>query len=491
MHFRLIPKGRPGGLFPSARRGTAALLAGPALALSALNFPPPPPTPSPAMPYSVAQRIGIGPGVQAQTFCAVVGDGDVRCWGDNTEGQAGYGNSAASGRAYIGDHETPGSQGPVWFGGPAALAVAVGDQHACALLDDQRVRCWGTNQYGQLGVNSTTPVGQTDTPASSHDVELGFAFDVHGTVLTRREVHVTQIATGGGHSCAILENGKVACWGDNSDGQLGYGNTTNVGDGIGPSPLKAGYVNLGSGRTAVAIAAGERHTCALLDNGTVLCWGDNSAGQLGLGNTDNIGDDETPNSVTPIDFGDLTVKAISAGGDDTCVILSDATLRCWGSGAYGKLGYGSTGNYGDDQGENPADEPAVSLGGDVAQVSAGNMHTCAVLTDGSSRCWGRDDFGDLGLYPSTLDSATSTPDSVDPIDLGGDTAVAIQAGGYNTCAVLQSGRVLCWGLGRYGANGQASVAADDLGDNETPGSVPPIKLGDTIRTLAEQIPGQF
>jgi alpha-tubulin suppressor-like RCC1 family protein len=125
-----------------------------------------------------------------------------------------------------------------------------------------------------------------------------------------------RIAAGVNHTCAVVDDGSVRCWGANDDGQLGYPGTSEVG--YWETPASAGPVDLGPGHTAIAIAAGDLHTCALLDDGTVRCWGLNNFGQLGYGNTDNVGDDETPASAGPVELGTArTAVAITAGGDRT------------------------------------------------------------------------------------------------------------------------------------------------------------------------------
>ncbi len=146
------------------------------------------------------------------------------------------------------------------------------------------------------------------------------------------------ISAGGAHTCAVLDNGTVRCWGFGGLGQLGYGNTTNVGNA--ETPDKAGPVNIGPGRTALAIAAGQIHTCVLLDNGTVRCWGFGNNGRLGYGNTSSVGDLQTPDTAGPVDLGrGRTAVAISAGQSHTCARLDNGRVLCWGAGANGRLGY--------------------------------------------------------------------------------------------------------------------------------------------------------
>src|SRR5436190_20214158 len=168
----------------------------------------------------------------------------------------------------------------------AAGRLAAGARFSCAIIRGGAVRCWGINDSGQLGYGNTRDIGDNETPASVAPVDLGG----HKAVA---------IAAGFYHACALLDNGRVRCWGQGSAGQLGYGNTNNVGDD--ETPAAAGPVELGG--KAVAITAGGFHTCAILDNGRVRCWGLNWRGELGVGNTNNIGDYETPASVAPVNLG--------------------------------------------------------------------------------------------------------------------------------------------------------------------------------------------
>ncbi|MDQ6804281.1 MAG: hypothetical protein M3065_04810 [Actinomycetota bacterium] len=202
------------------------------------------------------------------------------------------------------------------------------------------------------------------------------------------------------HTCALLDGGSVRCWGFSGNGQLGYANTSTIGDN--ETPASVGPVDLGPGRSATAIVTGNFHTCALLDDGNVRCWGLGANGRLGYGNTNDIGDDETPGSVSPVNLGGHTAKAISAGGAQTCAILEDSTVRCWGYDFHGELGYGNTDTIGDN--EAPGSVRAVDLGaGRTAKaITTGGAHTCAILDDSTVRCWGVGSSGQLG-YGNTND----------------------------------------------------------------------------------------
>jgi alpha-tubulin suppressor-like RCC1 family protein len=400
----------------------------------------------------------------ARFSCAVLAEGNVRCWGLAMYGQLGYGNTTD-----IGDNETPGSVGPVDLGaGQTARAIAAGFYHACAILDDRQVRCWGYGGPGQLGYGNPNSIGDNETPGSVGPVDLGPG---------RTAVAIT---AGGYHTCAILDTARVRCWGRGGDGELGYGNTRSIGDN--ETPGSVAPVKLGPGRTAVAIAAGGYHTCAILDNGKVRCWGEGSQGQLGYGNTRDIGDNETPASVRPVKLGGgRKAIAITAGYKHTCALLDNGKVRCWGAASSGQLGYGDTKKIGDD--ETPASVAPVKLGArrKAIAITASGAHSCAVLNNGRVRCWGNGLYGRLGYGNQRNVGDNENPGSVGPVKLGtGRTAVAIQAGGRHTIALLDNGRVRSWGLASDGQLGYANTR--NIGDNEKPDSAGPVILGGNVAT---------
>ena len=175
--------------------------------------------------------------------------------------------------------------------------------------------------------------------------------------------YATNIAVGAGFNCAMLDNGTVKCFGWNDSGQLGIDNDTQMGDDTGEMALLTG-INLGTGRTATAISAGGYHACALLDNGSVKCWGGNGYGQLGIDNTTTMGDDSGEMAqLTGINLGTgRTVTAITAGGYHTCALLDNASVKCWGYNGYGQLGIQSN-----DMGDNSS-EMAVLPSIDFSEV---------------------------------------------------------------------------------------------------------------------------
>ena len=286
------------------------------------------------------------------------------------------------------------------------------------------------------------------------------------------------VAVGGKHTCAILDNGAVRCWGDGGYGQLGYGNVNDIGDD--EEPASAGDVNVGG--TVVQLAAGFSHTCAQLDSGAVRCWGVGGAGQLGYGNEDDIGDNEEPASAGDVNVeggNALTVVQLVTGGWHNCALLDNGAVRCWGDGGYGRLGYGNVNDIGDN--EEPASAGDVNVGGTVVQLAAGFTHTCALLDTGAVRCWGYGFYGNLGYGNNDTIGNNEDPASAGDVNVGG-TVVQLAAGGQHTCALMNTGAVRCWGYGFYGQLGYGNTT--NVGDSMDPASAGDVNVGGPVVQLA-------
>ena len=406
------------------------------------------------------RRIAAG----AWNTCAILVGGQVKCWGWNLDGRLG-----------LGDHLTRGD-GPGEMGaalpfidlgtGRTAVAITAGWYHFCALLDDASVKCWGLNSYGALGLGDTLARG--DQPGEMGDalptVDLG----------TGRTAKT--IVAGADWTCAILDDDRVKCWGANFYGGLGLGDTLARGDQPGEMGDALPAVDLGTGRTATAIAGDYFHACALLDDGTVKCWGNSENGELGQGDTVRRGDGpgEMGDALPPIDLGTgRTALAISVGNMHTCAMLDDHAVKCWGYNADGILGLGDDEFRGDDPGEMGDALPAVDLGtGHTASaIAAAWSHTCARLEDLSVKCWGTNDQGQLGLGDSNNRGASPADmgDALPVSDLGtGRTVSELDGGGFHTCAVLDDGSVKCWGSNDSTIYSESDGALG-LGDTESRG----------------------
>ncbi len=248
---------------------------------------------------------------------------------------------------------------------------------------------------------------------------------------------------------------------------------SDMGDGLAP-------IDLGEGVSAKAIAVGEKHTCVILGDGAVKCWGDNELGQLGLGDTKNRGDepDEMGSALPTVDLGFASAVSISAGAAHTCVVLDNSSVKCWGMGD-ARLGISGAGNRGDSPGEMGDTLPAVSFatGRTGKMVSAGQSRTCAVLDDGSVQCWGSNVDGELGV------GSDSTTTMKGIVKLGA-SASAVAVGWHHACALLEGGAVKCWGTNKEGELGLEDTKsrgslADDMGDN-----LPVVSLGGTAIAIA-------
>ncbi|HEV8247590.1 MAG TPA: DUF4215 domain-containing protein [Polyangiaceae bacterium] len=393
--------------------------------------------------------------------CAFLSDGSLRCWGDNYYGQLGREDTANRGDnpAELGDAL------PALDLGGSATQVSAFFLHSCALLGGGVVKCWGNNYDGQLGLGDQNDRGDQ---AGEMGANLP-AVDLAGTAIA--------VSAGAYHSCALLEGGSVRCWGSSDLGQLGLGDVLTRGDGANEMGANLPAVDLSG--DVVAVSAGLFHTCALLEGGIVKCWGNNANGELGTGDTDRPGDEpgEMGSNLLPIDL-DGVASAVVAGWWHNCALLVGGTVKCWGSNYYSQLGIGDTDDRGDQPGEMGQNLPAVDLGGNALALVAGSVHNCALMEGGSVKCWGANDDGRLGLgdVNSRGDVASEMGDNLSPVDLGtGRSAIAIgMAGGAHCCALLDNHTVKCWG---FNASGQLG-----LGDVENRGDVP-TETGDFLPSV--------
>lgn len=466
------------------RRGLTALLVAASFAAIASVVAPVAPQVAAETASSPAGAASAAAGSIASGYvnsCAVLATGTVRCWGAADQGVLGQGTgSGTDGSLDVGDDEAPTAIGSVPLGvGRTARSISMRYKHACAVLDNGAVRCWGNGEEGVLGTGTTAVIGDDEPATAIGTVDLGAGRTA------------TAVTAGWHHTCAILDTQAVKCWGQNNSGQLGTGAAgANVGDD--ETPANSATVNLGAGATA--ISAGRFHTCAILTTGAVRCWGVNNSGQLGSGNTENVGDDEPPSSVATVDLGaGRTARAIASGYEHTCAVLDNGSLRCWGRNDVGQLGLGTTANVGDD--ETPASVAAVGVGAGRTAVSitAGYDNTCATLDDATVRCWGSNHVGQLAqgqpvpLQPAeVLDPQGSgfaylgdneLPTTMPAIAMGG-AVQAVATGTFHSCAVLGTQGVKCWGAGSNGRTGYGDTSR--RGDDESPSAYGTLTLGGVV-----------
>ena len=321
--------------------------------------------------------------------CVLLSNGKVKCWGNNSYKQLGL---------VSGQLTSP----PVdpYVLGADAIDICAGNYHTCAILSDGGVKCWGRNNNGQLGVSTAT----TYSMIPANTLNLG------GTV--------SQISCGGEHTCAIMSTGDVKCWGSNSYGKIGSG--------VSSSYALPVSVDIGTGRTAVQIISGERYNCVLMDNSLVKCWGQGSYLGQEQTNNKGDGAGEMGDNLPVTDLGTVgTVVALSDGSNfiSTCALFDNGKIKCWGTNTYG-LGFVSSdsvvGNAVNEMGDNL---PFVDLGtGRTAVfVTAGKSHHCVVLDDASVKCFGWNYYGQLG-YGDLVDrgkAADSVGDNLGTVSLGG------------------------------------------------------------------------
>jgi alpha-tubulin suppressor-like RCC1 family protein len=400
--------------------------------------------------------------------CVLISGGGVKCWGGNDDGQLGDGT--------LTDHHLS----PVAVAGlTGAAAVEAGSHSTCARLTSGSIQCWGDNRLGQLGIGRFST---RTTPVAVVGVSSG----------------ATALDAGSSYTCAVISGG-VKCWGRNGYGQLGDGTTL---DRAAPVAVVTSSVDSAPLSGVLAVGSGNEHACALMTGGGVKCWGNNVRGQAGDGTADNerhtpvdviglggaasaiaVGDyfscarvgagvqcwginmrgelgnnTSTDEEHTPVVVKDrLTgdplsgITAIVAGEFHSCALTSGGGVKCWGFDNYGQLGVSTNPDvclYGD-----PCSKAAVAVTGlssGVAAIASGNYHTCALMTiDGSVKCWGSNSNGQLGNGNYT--------DSSTPVAVPGLTGAVSIAAGYDfTCVLLTGGSVQCWGSNFQGQLGNGT-----------------------------------
>lgn len=330
--------------------------------------------------------------------CALTEAGGVVCWGYNNYGQ-------------LGNNSKINSATPVSVVGleSGVQSISTGGYHGCAVMNTGLVKCWGRNDYGELGDSSTT---SRLTPVTVANLSS-----------------VARVAAGWGGTCAITTTGAAKCWGLNTNGQVGDGSTAT----IRTQPVAVSGLSSG----VVSISLASRHACAVTSAGAAKCWGANGAGQLG--------DNSTFMRLAPINVSGLGsgVKAIAVGTSHTCALMHSGALKCWGSSQHGQLGGGDTATI-------FAPGPDVALGSTASSVSLGEYHTCAVTTEGSVKCWGLNNYGQLGDGGTTNRSI--------PVEVAalGTNVSEVSLGYYSSCVKTKDGQAKCWGSNSVGGLGDGS-----------------------------------
>jgi alpha-tubulin suppressor-like RCC1 family protein len=381
--------------------------------------------------------------------CVLKDDGSVKCWGRNDGYElSGGGASTPTPKQVTTDGTTPVL---------GALDVEAGGNHTCIITSDNKVMCWGRNSVGELGDGTNT---NRQYPTYVSD---GLGGQLSGVSKISANGRATFSDGGGslvGYTCALMDvTGEVKCWGLNFNKVLGNGTAVNsnvpvtVGDGLG-----------GNLSGVTAISAGVKHVCALMTDTTVKCWGNNSWGQLGTGNTVNS---DYPTTVQASLGVDLTgVVSISVGYMHSCALLNDDSVKCWGTNTQGMLGTGNTvASY---YAANTAATSVMQLSamGNAYEPFASYGNTCALLTNNTVECVGTNSHGNLGLGGNlNLGAYSTSMAAVNNIT----NAVYLANKNASSCVITVDDKVKCWGTNRDGITGIAG--AGDFGLTSTPNIV--------------------
>jgi len=298
-----------------------------------------------------------------------------------------------------------------------------------------------------------------------------------------------KVFAGGSQTCAVLEKHSLRCWGRNEHGQLGVALKETI---LGDDEPASAVPLLDLGSPISAVAPQSIIACLLHDQGDVRCWGRGGVGALGFMWDGELGDDETLLGAMPLRFGDIGITQIAVGLSHACALDVAGAVKCWGHGQYGATGYASTENLGDDPGEEPIDLPPIDLGGRAKFISAGAHSSCAIMMDGSLRCWGFNAFGKLGLgLGRDAEGQTihigddESPASVDPVKLSGGPVTMVAGQGRQVCALHEGGTVSCWGeTGPWlGYGKMMDEFGPGIGDDEQPSALGLVDVGGVVVEL--------
>ena len=418
------------------------------------------------------------------SVCILTDDGEVKCWGS-----ASYYNFGTGQTGEISD--APGEMGEnlqaALTGDTKVTAIDNNQFITCALGTDALLRCWGKKTH--VGVNN--PSSYATDFIGDDLAELGNALPIVDLGTGRT---VQQFSTSLWHACALLDNGRIKCWGDNGNGRLGIGDQDDRGDTDNEMGDNLPYVDLGTDSdsnpwTAKKVVAGYQTSCAILSNDQIKCWGRNSAGELGTGDTSARGDGLAADNLTPtndmgnnlafIDIGGgRTVKEVFPYYRRTCIILDDDSLKC--------LGAPGDGPFGADYITDQFTPVAIDTGGlAVLDVGMSEYSACVLLENNQLKCLGDNGYGQLGHdqnYGRYGQNAGETLVNAPVTDLGTERyAVALPDGGYDfSCALLNTNEVKCWGGSDVGAMGNADLYNIDVGDGEDELSNPLSEMGDNL-----------
>jgi len=360
------------------------------------------PTPVIGLPGAPHTANGVSAGLV--TSCAVTNGLSAACWGQMT----------GSGGGLLTDHT---SAVPVTKVPPGEVSQVTAGYGGCALIRNgglaTALRCWGDNTWGEIGDGTTT--------------NRTVSVKVQGLPGI-----IQSVASGGTHNCALVHNGGARCWGDNDKGQLGDGTTTNRSTPVAVTGLPLNVAQ---------IAAADDHTCAVLVDTTVKCWGLNSKGQLGDGTTND--------SSTPVKVALLSgVVQVALGDGYTCALLASGDVQCWGWNVFGQLGNGTTTDS-----KSPVQVNGLTSG--VHAIAAGDATMCAVLISTQVSCWGYNGDGELGN--GSIGGQSNTPVLVSGGSFLSDGASIGLSMGQTSCGLDNNEVAQCWGFNGDGEMGDGTT----------------------------------
>ena len=398
--------------------------------------------------------------VMEGTTCVVAHDNTLRCWGRIGDGSYQSGYAAIQPVPEL----VTGANSPFW---PAQrsidhnvtaewVAIDGSALHSCGItatpvttpIEDElsNLLCWGQGDNYNLDCYGNCHIPQTPAFPSN--------------------VHTVEVATGYMHTCSIspargqdIDDSSVYCWGRNWNGQLGHGDYID-------DPLPD-TVSLPQGSVPTSIVSGYSHSCTLLSDGEAMCWGNNDAGQLG---TISLLNESSPASVR-ITPSASSIAQIVAGGNSTCALMDDGSVRCWGGNSKGELGDGTTTSSWD-----ASSSVILPTGRTAISIDMHYQNVCAILDDNSLFCWGSNNVGQLGQMTTgnSYDSVGGRISTL-PVEIDLGQGVASVAVGYNhTCAITLAEDLFCWGknnwgqigIGNYSNSVSASNGLVDLGPTD-------------------------
>jgi alpha-tubulin suppressor-like RCC1 family protein len=371
--------------------------------------------------------------------CGVTAGGAAYCWGENDYGELGVGTTTGPELcAHVNDRTVACSTVPVPVaGGLSFAAVSTGLQYTCGVTAGGTAYCWGRNGIGQLGDGTTTP-RLTPVPVAG-----GVSF--------------ATVIAGSGHTCGVTAAGAAYCWGANDFGMLGDGTTTNR---LTPVPVLGGV-------SFTSVGVGLGHSCGLTAAGTAYCWGSNEEGQLG--------DGTTTGRLTPVPVaGGLSFASVAASFIHTCGVTTGGAAYCWGWNREGELGVGTA--TGPETcvfppplgGSTDCSTVPVPVAGGVSfttlSIGVHNLQSCGVTAAGAAYCWGYNANGELGVGTTTGPemcaqvNASDVPCSTVPVPVaGGISFTAVSAGEAHNCGVTAAGDAYCWGVNGVGQLGDGTT----------------------------------